>query len=213
MGGHGMLGAGCSGCWLWLQVVFGIYCHSFLGSSWSSLCVGTGHRLWLLFVGGCLWPLMFMAGCCLSLLVVGGHCHTPCGQLLSCITTLPNKHCLLPITTNYKTIEQPGSCSSSAVCLFVAYTKAKWTRLIWTFDKTYIVTSISLTGSGICLQWAAHAIIQGKGKVRVCRHIWLGKVEPRRCSLRKVLINKTNKWLGWNGNWAAIVSQFAVTNK
>ena len=67
MGGHGMLGGGRSGCWLWLQVVFGIFCHSFSGGSWSSLCVGTGHRLWLLFVSSCLWLLVFMASCCLSL--------------------------------------------------------------------------------------------------------------------------------------------------
>ena len=67
MGCCDMLGGGNSGCWLWLQVVVGICCHLFLGSSWSSLFVGTGHRLWLLFVSGCLWPLVFMGSCCLSL--------------------------------------------------------------------------------------------------------------------------------------------------
>ena len=58
MGGHGMLGGDHSGCWLWLQVVFGIFCHSFLGSS-GSLVIGCGS-CWLVAVCGhwFSWPVV-----------------------------------------------------------------------------------------------------------------------------------------------------------
>ena len=58
-----------------------------------------------------------------------------------------------PITANCEMLEQLGSRCSSAVCLFVAYTKAKYTgsiRLLRTFDED-IVTKILLTDSGMCL--------------------------------------------------------------
>ena len=64
------------------------------------------------------------------------------------------KHIKLLVTdSNCETIEQLGSCCSSAMCLFVGYTKAKYTgsiRPLRIFDEE-MVTNISLTGAGMCL--------------------------------------------------------------
>ena len=56
-------------------------------------------------------------------------------------------------TANCETIEQLGSRCSSAMCLFVGYTKAKYTGSILPlriFDEE-MVTRNSLTGAGMCL--------------------------------------------------------------